>query len=42
MSKKEMAVAFLKMAGSGDVRSAYEKFIATNFIHHNQNENGLF
>lgn len=36
MSKKEMAISFLKMAGSGDVRAAYEKFIAPNFIHHNQ------
>ena len=36
MSKKEMAISFLKMAGSGDVKSAYAKFIASNFIHHNQ------
>lgn len=36
MNKKEIATQFLKMAGSGDVRSAYERFIAKNFIHHNQ------
>ncbi len=36
MSKKEMAIAFLKMAGSGDVQSAYEKYIDPKFIHHNQ------
>lgn len=36
MSRKEMAIGFLKMAGSGDVKAAYEKFIATDFIHHNQ------
>jgi predicted SnoaL-like aldol condensation-catalyzing enzyme len=35
MSKKELAISFLKMAGSGDVRAAYEKFIAPEFIHHN-------
>jgi hypothetical protein len=33
---KEMAVSFLKMAGSGKVREAYERFIAPDFIHHNQ------
>jgi len=36
MTKKEMAVSFLKMAASGDVKAAYQKFIAPNFIHHNQ------
>jgi predicted SnoaL-like aldol condensation-catalyzing enzyme len=36
MSPKEMAVSFLKMAGSGNVREAYERFIAPDFIHHNQ------
>jgi predicted SnoaL-like aldol condensation-catalyzing enzyme len=36
MSNKDKATSFLKMAASGDVRSAYEKFIAKNFIHHNQ------
>jgi predicted SnoaL-like aldol condensation-catalyzing enzyme len=36
MTKKEIAISFLKMAGSGDVKAAYNKFVAQNFIHHNQ------
>lgn len=36
MNQKESAVTFLKMAGSGDVRAAYDKFTAANSIHHNQ------
>ena len=36
MTSQEAAIAFLKMAGSGSVRVAYDKFVATNFIHHNQ------
>jgi predicted SnoaL-like aldol condensation-catalyzing enzyme len=36
MSQKEKAVSFLKMASGGDVRAAYERFIAPEFIHHNQ------
>ncbi|WP_413289202.1 nuclear transport factor 2 family protein [Bdellovibrio sp. HCB337] len=36
MNKKEMAVSFLKAAASGEVKAAYDKFIASNFIHHNQ------
>lgn len=36
MTNKERAEAFLKMAGMGEVRAAYEKFIDPNFIHHNQ------
>ncbi len=36
MSKKEIAIAFLKMAASGDVDPAYAKSVAANFIHHNQ------
>lgn len=36
MSNKEIAISFLKMAGSGNVREAYDKFIASSFIHHNQ------
>lgn len=36
MSPKESAISFLKMASDGNVRSAYEKFIAPEFIHHNQ------
>lgn len=36
MNKKEIAISFLKMAGSGEVEKAYDKFISVNFIHHNQ------
>jgi predicted SnoaL-like aldol condensation-catalyzing enzyme len=36
MTNKEIAISFLKMAGTGNVKPAYEKFIAPNFIHHNQ------
>lgn len=33
---KEIAHSFLKMAGSGLVQEAYDKFVAPEFIHHNQ------
>ena len=36
MTRRDAAVSFLKMAGLGNTREAYEKFIAPNFIHHNQ------
>lgn len=36
MIKKEMAISFIQMAGSGKVQSAYDKYIAESFIHHNQ------
>jgi predicted SnoaL-like aldol condensation-catalyzing enzyme len=36
MSTKEMAAAFLKMAGTGNVKAAFEQFVAPHFIHHNQ------
>lgn len=36
MTKKELAKSFLQMAGTGDVDAAYAKFIAPEFIHHNQ------
>ncbi len=36
MTRKEAAVSFLKTAGLGNPREAYEKFAAPNFIHHNQ------
>lgn len=36
MSNKDKAISFLKMAGTGDVQNAYDKYIAPNFIHHNQ------
>jgi predicted SnoaL-like aldol condensation-catalyzing enzyme len=40
MTNKEKAKSFLEMAGSGNVRPAYEKFIAPNFRHHNQHFKG--
>jgi predicted SnoaL-like aldol condensation-catalyzing enzyme len=36
MSNKQSATLFLKMASSGDVRVAYDRFVAPRFIHHNQ------
>ena len=36
MGKKEVAVSFLQMAGMGEVKTAYERFISPKFIHHNQ------
>ncbi len=36
MFQKDIAVAFLKTAGMGDVREAFERFVAPGFIHHNQ------
>jgi predicted SnoaL-like aldol condensation-catalyzing enzyme len=34
MSKKEMATKFLKMASSGDVSEAYDRYIHESFLHH--------
>jgi predicted SnoaL-like aldol condensation-catalyzing enzyme len=36
MGNKEKAIAFLQMAAVGAYRAAYDKFIAADFIHHNQ------
>jgi predicted SnoaL-like aldol condensation-catalyzing enzyme len=36
MSNKDSATSFLKMAGAGDVRTAYEQFVSPDFRHHNQ------
>lgn len=36
MTNKEKAISFLQMAGTGNVQEAYDRFIADNFIHHNQ------
>jgi len=37
MSKhKEAATSFLKMAGMGKVQDAYDQYIGSSFIHHNQ------
>ena len=35
MTNKDKAVEFLKLASSGKVRDAYEKFVHPNFLHHN-------
>lgn len=37
---KEMAVSFLQLVGSGKVREAYEKYIASDFKHHNPHFRG--
>ncbi len=34
MTKKEIAISFLKLASSGKVAEAFEKHIHPNFIHH--------
>lgn len=34
-SHKDMAVSFLRLAGSGKVREAYERYVAEHFRHHN-------
>lgn len=34
-TRKESAVSFLKLAASGSVRTAYERHIAPDFVHHN-------
>lgn len=36
MTQKEIAVDFLKLAGTGKVQEAYNKYVAPNFVHHNQ------
>ena len=36
MSKKDLAVGFLKLVAARSVRQAYDKYIAAEFIHHNQ------
>src|SRR5512139_2565002 len=35
ISNKEIAVSFLRLASSGKVRQAYEKYIHPDFRHHN-------
>ena len=34
-AKKEIAVSFLRMASSGKVREAYERYVHPDFFHHN-------
>ena len=36
MTRKEAARSFLEMAGMGKVDDAYSRFIAPDFVHHNQ------
>lgn len=40
MTRKEAAVSFLKLAGSGRVEEAYATFIAPSFVHHNPHFRG--
>jgi predicted SnoaL-like aldol condensation-catalyzing enzyme len=35
MNKKDMAILFLRLASSGNVREAYNKYIHPQFRHHN-------
>lgn len=35
MNKKDIAESFLKLASSGKVREAYEKYVHHDFLHHN-------
>lgn len=35
MTKKDIAISFLRLVSSGKVSEAYEKFIHTGFRHHN-------
>jgi predicted SnoaL-like aldol condensation-catalyzing enzyme len=35
MNNKERAISFLRLASSGNVREAYEKYVHADFRHHN-------
>ena len=35
LKRKDAAVSFLNLAASGHVREAYDKYVSTNFHHHN-------
>lgn len=35
MTNIERATSFLKMAGGGEVRAAYDQFVSPKFFHHN-------
>lgn len=35
MTKKEIAESFLKLVSSGNVREAYDRFVHSDFRHHN-------
>lgn len=36
MTKKEIAISFLQFAGNGRAPEAFSKYVAADFIHHNQ------
>ena len=40
MTRKERAIEFLTQASSGDVRTAYQKHVHPEFIHHNAHFRG--
>jgi predicted SnoaL-like aldol condensation-catalyzing enzyme len=35
MNKRDIAISFLRLASSGNVREAYEKYVHPEFRHHN-------
>jgi predicted SnoaL-like aldol condensation-catalyzing enzyme len=35
MNNKELAISFLRLASSGNVREAYEQYVHPQFRHHN-------
>jgi predicted SnoaL-like aldol condensation-catalyzing enzyme len=40
MDQREIATAFLKLAASGKVDEAYDKYVSANFRHHNPHFKG--
>lgn len=40
MTKKDIAVSFLELASSGNVREAFEKYVHVDFFHHNPDFKG--
>ena len=36
MNNKDMAIRFLQTAALGNPREAYDHFVGSDFIHHNQ------
>ena len=36
MTNKEIAQSFLQLAGLGNVKEAFDKYVSEDFIHHNQ------
>jgi len=39
-NQKDAARSFLQMAGAGKVQEAYDRYVASSFIHHNQHFKG--